>query len=721
LVKLRFSRRLVHALICALVCGAVAGLFCLEANRRIGLSLTSWEYRFRDAVTASGRILPPDPRLVFLGIDSSSVNFSQFDLQTLYANVPAASPEGHALNLIAGGWPWSREVYALVAERLLAAGARGVVFDLLLPKPGAGDDILRATIARHPDRIVFGANFANDVIGPGEESPSLNLPTETAMPNDDPKNPAIGYVNLWPGFNGVIRSARYYTTLELLLAEMRGVELAPPARVALDTPTALAARGARWLRDPGLTNPFQARLLRFSGPPGTYIPIPLYQIFLPTYWKGNFGNGALLREKVIVVGPAGNWAHDEHPTAFGFMPGPELQLQSINALIHHAFLREWPAWSTYGLIAAGCLAAFLLTILIVRTSLRVAAFVLLGAAFLFGVKLAYDYASAVVPGIPPTFAFALSGLASFIYDYTREKMEKMRVRRTLESYVSKEVVRDILDNPASYLNALGGQRTSCALIMTDLRGFTTLSEQMDSHQLVRQLNEYLSLMVEDIFALRGSIDKFIGDAILAVWGNLNSAGPAQDAKAALQAALRMQASLRKLNLDWTRRGLQTFAMGCGLNYGEVVFGNIGSAKKMEPTVIGDTVNVTARLEGLTKDYGRELLLGEAAAELVRDEYTLQFVDRVAVKGKSKALKLYGVVAPASEKIEQVVQDCLGTHDQACTAYQQRDFLEASRLFRRCRELCPDDVLPSLYLERCDIFIEKPPPEDWTGIWVAEHK
>ena len=98
-----------------------------------------------------------------------------------------------------------------------------------------------------------------------------------------------------------------------------------------------------------------------------------------------------------------------------------------------------------------------------------------------------------------------------------------------------------------------------------------------------------------------------------------------------------------------KRGLQTFAMGCGLNYGEVVFGNIGSAKKMEPTVIGDTVNVTARLEGLTKDYGRELLLGEAAAELVRDRYTLQFVDRVAVKGKSKALKLYAVVGSGGRK------------------------------------------------------------------------
>ncbi len=704
-----------HAIVCGFVFILVAGLFWLERTGRVRPSLTSWEYRFRDAVTAAGTFEPPDPRLVFLGIDSSSVNFSQFDLQTLYAEMPATSPEGHALNLIASGWPWSREVYSLIAERLLGAGARGVVFDLLLPKPGRGDEIFRQTIERHPNQIVIGANFVSDVIGPGREAWSLDLPTESVAPNVSPASPSIGYVNFWPGFGGVVRSAYFWTTLD----QLQGA--APPDEVTPATPAALATRGASWFGRPRVRKPFQQHLFRFSGPPGTYVPIPVYQIFVPSYWERNFGGGRLLRDKVVVVGPSGNWSHDEHPTALGSMPGPELQVQSMNALIHHAFLREWPAWTTYWLIAAGCLAAFLLTVLVLRTSLRVAAFGLIGAAFLFGVKLAYDHASIVVPGIPPVLAFAVTGLGSFIYDYTRERMEKMRVRRTLESYVSKEAARDILDNPESFLNALGGQRTKVALIMTDLRGFTTLSERMDSHQLVKQLNEYLTLMVADVFAFRGSVDKFIGDAVLAVWGSLSSENSADDAKNALRAALQMQASLRKLNADWTKRGLQTFAMGCGLNYGEVVFGNIGSAQKKELTVIGDTVNVTARLEGLTKDYGRELLMGEAAAELLRDEYTLQFVDRVAVKGKSKALRLYAVVAPAGETLAQVLQDCLGTHEEACNAYRQRNFTEASRLFRRCQELRPDDVLPALYVERCDIFLARPPPEDWGGIWVAEHK
>ncbi|MGI8431932.1 MAG: adenylate/guanylate cyclase domain-containing protein, partial [Chthoniobacterales bacterium] len=204
-------------------------------------------------------------------------------------------------------------------------------------------------------------------------------------------------------------------------------------------------------------------------------------------------------------------------------------------------------------------------------------------------------------------------------------------------------------------------------------------------------------------------------------GSLSSVNSAEDAKNALKAALQMQVSLRKLNADWTKRGLQTFAMGCGLNYGEVVFGNIGSAQKKELTVIGDTVNVTARLEGLTKDYGRNLLMGEGAAELVRDDYLLQFVDFVAVKGKKKALELYGVIGPMSATIDGQIQECLGLHEEACKAYRARNFSEAQRHFQRCQVLQPDDVLPSIYLERCEIFLQKPPPEEWEGVWVAEHK
>src|SRR5205085_6596749 len=201
----------------------------------------------------------------------------------------------------------------------------------------------------------------------------------------------------------------------------------------------------------------------------------------------------------------------------------------------------------------------------------------------------------------------------------------------------------------------------------------------------------------------------------------NSDGPKNNTVNAVEAALRMKQTLSHLNSDWAGRGLLPFAMGCGLNFGEVVFGNIGSAQKMEPTVIGDTINVTARLEGMTKDYGRELLLGERAAELVRDSYRLQLVDRIVLKGKTQPLKVYTVVASADAPIDSATSAYLETYDRAQSIYLDGSFQEAAAQFKSCFAHRPDDVVAEIYLRRCRYFMENPPRGEWAGIYVAEHK
>ena len=228
-------------------------------------------------------------------------------------------------------------------------------------------------------------------------------------------------------------------------------------------------------------------------------------------------------------------------------------------------------------------------------------------------------------------------------------------------------------------------------------------------------------MVDDIFSRRGSVDKFIGDAILAVWGHVKSEGPAQDVTLAIEAALLMKESLRRLNADWQKRGLRTFEMGCGVNFGEVIFGNIGSARKMEPTVIGDAVNTTSRLEGLTKDYGRDLLLGEAAADLVKDTYRLQFVDKVTMKGKTKPLRIYSVVSRSDVPIEPQMAAYLEAYDLAHVSYSAGSLKEAKALFENCLNHSPNDFLSRMYIQRCTTLIEHPSEGVWTSVHVAEHK
>ncbi len=162
-------------------------------------------------------------------------------------------------------------------------------------------------------------------------------------------------------------------------------------------------------------------------------------------------------------------------------------------------------------------------------------------------------------------------------------------------------------------------------------------------------------------------------------------------------------------------------MGIGVNFGEVIFGNIGSSRKMEPTVIGDAVNTASRLEGLTKDYGRDLLIGEAAADLIGNSFRLQFVDKVTMKGKTKPLRIYSVVSRSDEPVEPQMAEYLKAYEQAQASYSAGKFKEAGVLFANCLQYSPDDSLLRMYIDRCTTLLERPSEGAWTGVHVAQHK
>ncbi|HKP04369.1 MAG TPA: adenylate/guanylate cyclase domain-containing protein [Chthoniobacterales bacterium] len=715
-VRLFRSRRLIHALIGGVVFLTIACLYRWESHGLEVQVLNNAEYWFRDNILAAeGRHAPADSRLVFLGLDNASRTLTSIDLKTFVRDLPPEAPEYRALELMTAPFPWSREVYALLCERLLTTGARAVVFDMTFPQPRPGDDALQEVLRKFPGRIVLGADVVVETISPGgEQAPRWVIPATSILPDSSPEHASVGYVTFPGGFKGIIRKAQYHSSLDLMLG-------APPAEGTGSAPASVAFRMASKLKPIALSKPFEPRLFRYAGPAGTFPVIPLVEVFLPSRWEQNLQSGAWFRDKVVLVGAAGSIAHDELRTPFGVMPGPEVHLNAANALVHEAFVQELPAFAAYLLIVSAVIAAWLLTAFVTKTWLRVGAFVLSGLGYLYAVYFIYDHANTIVVAFPPVLAFAAAGLVSFAYDFTHETLEKLRIRRTLEAYVSKDVVREVLDNPASYLSKLGGERANVGLIITDLRGFTTMSEEMDSHQLVVQLNEYLSLMVDDIFSRRGSVDKFIGDAILAVWGHVKSEGASQDSILAIEAALLMKESLRQLNADWARRGLRTFEMGIGVNFGEVIFGNIGSSRKMEPTVIGDAVNVTSRLEGLTKEYGRDLLIGEGAVDLAKDAFTFQFVDRVTMKGKTKPLRIYSVVAKAGVALDPQTTAYLDAYSKAQASYSAGDFKEAKAQFEDCVRHAPDDQLLQVYIERCTELIERPGEGEWTGVHVATHK
>src|SRR5207247_2824436 len=214
------------------------------------------------------------------------------------------------------------------------------------------------------------------------------------------------------------------------------------------------------------------------------------------------------------------------------------------------------------------------------------------------------------------------------------------------------------------------------ILFSDLIGFTTLAEKADPEALVAQLNEALTPMTSVIFNNGGTLDKFIGDAIMAVWGNVRSLGTAQDAKNTARAALAMRQELAQLNQKWRSEGRMGLGMGIGINQGEVIVGNIGSQERMDPTAVGDSVNLASRLEGLTRIYGVDILVGATAAELVREEFHLRSVARVQVKGKTIPVDAFTFIGARNEDVDSQLLKWLEVYEEGLEKFRGRDFTQA---------------------------------------------
>src|SRR5436190_2194663 len=561
------------------------------------------EQSFEDLLRREGRTTPAPPDFVFLGIDQSTLQLPPLTAEEIATN--------RAFQLMTEKpFPWSREVWALLLDRLFAAGAHLVMFDMIFSPPNEGDPAFHAALDRYRNRVVLGANF--DMAN----SAQAVTPNGTLIPPPQLQDDRVGFVNFWADpIDGKIRAATYRVT-DRELADL-------PSDSSQEVYQSLSAR-------------------------------------------------ALAKIGLAIVGVAG-------------------------------------------------LATWLLIVFLRRPLLCLGALVLITAAYLGAARFLYDKTGLLLLTVPVLSALLLSGLFSLGLEYAIERLEKLRTRRTLERYVSKNLVKEVLENPDSYYSSLRGVRIPATVLFSDLIGFTTLSEKADPEALVLQLNEYLSRMTSVVFSNGGTLDKFIGDAIMAVWGNVRSVGMADDAKNCARAALAMRRELRQLNQKWRGEGRMGLGMGIGINQGEVIGGNIGSQERMDPTVIGDSVNLASRLEGLTRIYGVDILVGASAAELARDEVYLRTVARVQVKGKSKPADVFTFVGSRNEEIDPELLNWLEMYEEGLEKFRARHFTDAKILFSRFLEFYPDDLLAKMYLDRALDYEQAPPDEAWDAVEVFEKK
>ncbi len=711
----RYSPKYHLALICALSTVLVAGVV-VAAGRVPGFGwLPRWELQFRDLLSRHGKRNPPDPQLLFLGIDNDSVSLEERDLATLFADVPHDSPEYRALTLMARQWPWPREVYALVLDRLHLAGARLVIFDLLFIKPAPDDDIFRQALDRYRDQVIIGSNFVPQTLPDGMEAWTQVLPSDSLVPQAEPLDPRVAFVNFWPNpADGLIRQARFRVTAE-------GVSSRKPD-IHSENFLSVAARALTQIGQ-GRKVPPQPDsdwIFRYTAPPGEgFHPLPIYQLFVPKYRKANFGDGQVFRDKIVIIGATGDWQHDVQETPFGRMDGAELQLNAINALLHGDFLKETTLVENILLVVVAGVAAWLLVAFNLKPVTQFSLALLGNALAVQFSLLAFDYLHLYVTVVAPLLAFNLGANGGGTYKFVFERIDRIRTRRIFERYVSKDVVQELLDNRQSVLHMLGGARRPVTVLFSDLRGFTSLTEATDPVVLVAQLNEYFHRMVRVVFAQAGTLDKFMGDGLMAHWGSLATAGERADAGRAVRAALEMRAAMVELNAEWSVRGLKPLSFGVGINSGEVVVGNIGSVEKMEVSLVGDPVNLAARLEGATKQSHVDILLGETTAALVKDDFILRSVDRLRVKGKTQAVDVFTVLAERAPGTHP--PEWLELHEEIVGCFRRREFARAIELCDRASRLIKGDYLIEEYRRRSEALLHKVPSAQWSGIQILDEK
>lgn len=425
-----------------------------------------------------------------------------------------------------------------------------------------------------------------------------------------------------------------------------------------------------------------------------------------------------IKDKIFVIGATAIGIYDLRVTPFEEnYPGAETHLNAIDNMVTRNFFRALPNERSYML---AILAVVGIVLSVALNFLGALPGLLLTASGLIGTSW-YDQhylfnKGMVVAIIWPVFLISFLYVALTFYRYLTEERGKKELRQTFQKYVSPAIVEEILAHPKNI--ELGGKKTNLTVFFSDVRGFTTISEKLDPRALSDLLNSYLTPMTEIVFKNQGTLDKYMGDAIMAFFGA--PIAYKDHAKYACRASLQSLKKLFELQRQYEAKGLPSIDIGIGLNTGDVSVGNMGSETVRSYTVMGDAVNLASRLEGINKQYGTRIILSEMTHAEVKDNFVCREVDLVRVKGKAQPVKIYELMA--EEKLTEAGQvEMLKWFSEGFQHYHQRAWQKGLDAFSKSLEFIPNDELAKLYIQRCQDYITEPPDSSWDGVFVMKTK
>ncbi len=698
--------------------------------------------------------IKPGPEVVIVGIDEKSQD-------------------------VLGRWPWPRSVLGKLVDKLTEAGAATVGFDMVFSETGdaarkqaveyleqasvddpaqkkkimdsiadvkTNDEIFAESI-QNAENVVLGVFFHNrledvvhlsgdkirdqlEQIAPSayssveidEKSALRKIPSKPAVENNLPlfADDAYGwgFFNTRPDKDGVNRhyslifkaGGRYYPPLFLKMIAHYTME--DEIKFYADELSAYAEAG-------GIRVPADHDgnfLINYYGGPKIFPHISAADVI-----QGRISKETL-EGRIALVGATGMGIFDQRSTPFEQVyPGVEIIATIIDNILQNNFLRE-PEWSktlTYILI----LVVGVGMALVISKSNAVTGFLftLLAATVYYYANQQLFNRGYWVNLVYPILQITMVYISITIFNYLAETRQKKFINNAFGQYLSPDVVKRLIDNPDRL--ELGGEQKRITAFFSDVAAFSTISEQLSPTQLVDLLNEYLSAMTEIALKYEGTIDKYEGDAIIAFFGApLNY--PDHASRACL-ASLEMQAKLAQMREEWKAQGRPELTARIGLNTGAAIVGNMGSTFRMDYTMMGDSVNLASRLEGVNKVYGTDVMISQFTYEEVKDVVEARELDKIRVMGKREPVAIFEVLAPKGE-LSSGMEEAVVQFKKGLALYREQNWAVAIETFRKILKLRPHDVPSQTFLKRCEDFKTASDdgnglPKDWDGVYQMTSK
>ncbi len=690
-----------------------------------------------------------------------TLRLKTFDLYQI-ALVPKPVPEQviivdvdeKSLNEL-GQWPWPRPILARIIEKLSQNGAIAVGLDMLFPEHDrtspakiaeaveaydketaarlramkSNDEVFADAMAG--TRVVLGQSgfhkeltqwhagelkrSAIALLGP---DPSPFLDSYPGMvrnvPELEAKAKGRGMVSIRPETDGIIRKMPLVMMAQDAILPSLGLEL---LRVATGQSTVLIrsdAAGVSSLALAGVAMPTDrnAKAWLHFRPHNQEIFVSASDLLADRVGTSIF------KGKIILLGASATGLFDLKATPVeAAMPGVEAHAQLINAILSQALLQR-PAWADgleislallIGLVLIAVLPRFGAIITIIAGGVVAACVVSVSWWAFTSKSLIFDYAFPLMASLAVTGVMVTLG-------YLQEEIDRRRIRTAFGQYLSKDMVEQLTEDPDKLI--LGGETKEMTILFSDVRGFTTISEKFKSNPqgLTMLINSLLTPLSEAVVSHGGTIDKYMGDNIMAFWN-----APLVDDQHAFNAclaSLNMTERLRLLNEERVAAGDEALDIGVGINTGECVVGNMGSDFRFDYTVLGDAVNLGARLEGQTKSYGTKIIIGRLTANAVEGRLAALLIDRVRVKGKNEPEDIYALLGNEEMAASSSFQNLSTLHKTMLDAYFKQRWKEVSTIAAKCHDLAKEFDFAEfyeIYTSRAKEFAANPPDKDWDGV------